>query len=110
WQNAMDIHVLQGEREMVQDCRSLARFRLSGIPALPAGMGRVEVKFSVDADGILSVSAKEETTGVEQTITVKPTHGLSEEEIEQMLLDSIEHAEDDIQARLLREQQVEAEA
>ncbi len=108
-QNAMDIHVLQGERELVQDCRSLARFRLSGIPALPAGMGRVEVKFQVDADGILSVSALEQTTGVTQTITVKPSHGLTDEEIEQMLLDSIENAEGDMQARLLAEQRVEAE-
>jgi molecular chaperone HscA len=107
-QNAMDIHVLQGERELVEDCRSLARFRLSGIPAMPAGMGRVEVKFQVDADGILAVSAKEQSTGVEQKITVKPTHGLTDEEIEQMLLDSIDHAEDDMQTRLLREQQVEA--
>jgi molecular chaperone HscA len=108
-QNAMDIHVLQGERELAEDCRSLARFRLSGIPALPAGMGRVEVKFQVDADGILAVTAKEQSTGVEQKITVKPTHGLTDEEIEQMLLDSIDHAEDDMQNRLLREQQVEAQ-
>jgi molecular chaperone HscA len=108
-QNAMDIHVVQGERELVEDCRSLARFRLTGIPPLPAGMGRVEVKFSVDADGILSVSAKELQTGVEQQITVKPSHGLTDEEIEQMLLDSIDHAEDDMQKRLLREQQVEAD-
>jgi molecular chaperone HscA len=107
-QNAMDIHVLQGERELAEDCRSLARFRLSGIPALPAGVGRVEVKFQVDADGILAVTAKEQSTGVEQKITVKPTHGLTDEEIEQMLLDSIDHAEDDMQTRLLREQQVEA--
>ncbi|MBK7858855.1 MAG: Fe-S protein assembly chaperone HscA [Archangiaceae bacterium] len=108
-QNAMDVHVLQGERELVEDCRSLARFRLTGIPAMPAGMGRVEVKFSVDADGILSVAAKEQSTGAEQHITVKPTHGLTDEEIEQMLLDSIDHAEDDMQKRLLREQQVEAQ-
>jgi molecular chaperone HscA len=108
-QNAMDIHVLQGERELVEDCRSLARFRLHGIPALPAGMGRVEVRFAIDADGILSVSAKEQSTGVEQKITVKPTHGLTDEEIEQMLLDSIDHAEDDMQKRLLREQQIEAQ-
>ncbi|MBL9037695.1 MAG: Fe-S protein assembly chaperone HscA, partial [Archangium sp.] len=107
-QTAMDIHVVQGEREMVADCRSLARFSLKGIPAMPAGMGRVEVKFAIDADGILSVTAKEQTTGTEQHVTVKPTHGLTDEEIEQMLLDSIEHAEDDVQRRLLVEQQVDA--
>jgi molecular chaperone HscA len=107
-QTAMDIHVVQGERELVQDCRSLARFRLSGIPPLGAGLGRVQVTFSIDADGILSVSAKELSTGVQQQITVKPSHGLTDEEIEQMLLDSIDHAEEDVQKRLLVEQQVEA--
>jgi len=107
-QTGMDMHVVQGERELVQDSRSLARFRLSGIPSMPAGMGRVQVTFSIDADGILSVKAKEQTTGVEQTITVKPSHGLSDEEVEQMLLDSIENGEADIQRRLLVEQQVEA--
>ncbi len=108
-QSGMDIHVVQGERELVADNRSLARFRLSGIPPLAAGMGRVQVTFRVDADGILSVAAKEETTGIEQQITVKPTHGLTDEEIEQMLLDSIDHAEDDIRRRLLAEQKVEAD-
>ncbi len=108
-QTGMDIHVVQGERELVADNRSLARFRLSGIPPMPAGMGRVEVKFQVDADGILSVSARELTTGISQEITVKPSHGLTDEEIERMLLDSIEHAEEDMRLRLLREQQVEAE-
>jgi len=108
-QNALDVHVVQGERELVTDNRSLAQFRLSGIPPLPAGIGRVEVRFEVNADGILSVSAKELSTGVSQAITVKPTHGLTDEEIERMLLDSIEHAEEDIQARQLREQQIEAE-
>ncbi len=108
-QNALDVHVVQGERELVADNRSLARFRLSGIPAMPAGLARVEVRFEVNADGILSVSAKELSSGVSQAITVKPTHGLTDEEVEQMLLDSIEHAEEDIQARQLREQQVEAE-
>jgi molecular chaperone HscA len=107
-QTGMDIHVVQGERELVQDNRSLARFRLTGIPPMAAGMGRVQVTFSIDADGILSVKAQELTTGVEQAITVKPTHGLSDEEVEQMLLDSIEHGEDDILKRLLVEQQVEA--
>jgi molecular chaperone HscA len=108
-QNALDVHVVQGERELVADCRSLARFRLSGIPPMPAGLARVEVRFEVNADGILSVSARELSTGVSQSITVKPTHGLTDEEIEQMLLDSIEHAEEDIAARQLREQQIEAE-
>jgi molecular chaperone HscA len=108
-QNALDVHVVQGERELVTDNRSLARFRLTGIPPMPAGMARVEVRFEVNADGILSVSAKEQSTGVSQAITVKPTHGLTDEEIEQMLLDSIEHAEADIHVRQLREQQVEAD-
>jgi molecular chaperone HscA len=107
-QTAMDIHVVQGERELVQDCRSLARFRLSGIPPKGAGMCRVQVTFKVDADGILSVAAKELSTGVEQEITVKPSHGLTDEEIEQMLLDSIDHADEDVHARLLVEQQIEA--
>ena len=108
-QNAIDIHVLQGERELVQDCRSLARFKLTDLPALAAGMARVEVRFEVNADGILSVSAREQSTGQTQSMTVKPSHGLTDEEVEQMLLDSIEHGEDDMHRRLLREQQVEAE-
>ncbi|WP_408889771.1 Fe-S protein assembly chaperone HscA [Myxococcus faecalis] len=108
-QTGLDVHVVQGERELVEDNRSLARFTLSGIPPLAAGMARVEVRFQVDADGILSVSAKEQSTGATQSITVKPSHGLTEDEIERMLLDSIEYAEDDIQARQLREQRVDAE-
>jgi len=108
-QTAMDIHVLQGERELVSDCRSLARFKLSGIPALASGMAKVEITFAIDADGILSVSARELSTGVEQSITVKPSHGLSDEEVEQMLLDSLEHAEEDVAARLLREERVEVQ-
>ncbi len=108
-QTGLDVHVLQGERELVEDCRSLSRFTLSGIPPLPAGMARVEVRFQVDADGILAVTAKEQSTGTTQSITVKPSHGLTDEEIEQMLLDSIDHAEDDVQVRQLREQRVEAE-
>jgi molecular chaperone HscA len=108
-QTAMDIHVLQGERELVQDCRSLARFKLSGIPPMAAGMGRVEVTFSLDADGILSVAARELTTGVEQSITVKPSHGLSDEEVERMLLESLDHAEEDVAERLLREERLEVQ-
>jgi len=108
-QTAMDIHVVQGERELASDCRSLARFRLDGIPPMPANMGRVQVTFSVDADGILSVSAKELTTGVEQSITVKPSHGLTEEEVERMLLESLEHAEEDVATRLLVEARIEAQ-
>ncbi|MFP2905834.1 Fe-S protein assembly chaperone HscA [Pyxidicoccus sp. 3LFB2] len=108
-QTGLDVHVVQGERELVEDNRSLARFTLSGIPPLAAGIARVEVRFQVDADGILSVSAKEQSTGAAQSITVKPSHGLTDEEIEQMLLDSIDHAEDDIQARQVREQRVDAE-
>jgi len=108
-QTGMDIHVLQGERELVPDNRSLAKFTLSGIPALPAGLARVAVMFQVDADGILSVTAREQLTGVSQTITVKPSHGLTDEEIERMLLASIEHAEEDVQARLLIDNRVEAQ-
>ncbi|HUJ27770.1 MAG TPA: Fe-S protein assembly chaperone HscA [Myxococcales bacterium] len=108
-QSGMDIHVVQGERELVQDCRSLARFTLGGIPPLPAGLARVAVTFQVDADGILSVTAREQLTGVSQSITVKPSHGLTDEEIERMLLASIEHAEEDVQARMLIDNRVEAQ-
>jgi molecular chaperone HscA len=108
-QTGMDIHVLQGERELVPDNRSLAKFTLGGIPPLPAGLARVAVTFQVDADGILSVTAREQFTGVSQTITVKPSHGLTDEEIERMLLASIEHAEEDVQARLLIDNRVEAQ-
>jgi molecular chaperone HscA len=108
-QTGMDIHVLQGERELVQDNRSLAKFTLSGIPPLPAGLARVAVTFQVDADGILSVTAREQLTGVSQSITVKPSHGLTEEEIERMLLASIENAEQDMQARLLIDNRVESQ-
>jgi molecular chaperone HscA len=108
-QTGMDFHVLQGERELVKDCRSLARFKLSGIPPMAAGLGRVELSFAIDADGILSVSAKEETTGKQQSVTVKPSHGLTEDEMEQMLLDSLENAEQDVAERLLREERVEVE-
>src|SRR5262245_57581762 len=109
-QTAVDIHVLQGERELVADNRSLARFKLRGIPPMPAGLPRVQVQFQIDANGILSVTAREERTDVEQTIEVKPSYGLTDEEVERMLLDSFEHAEADVAARLLIEARNEAES
>ena len=109
-QTAVDMHVLQGEREMASDCRSLARFRLRGIPPMPAGLARIEVVFQIDANGILSVGAKELKTGVEQAIEVKPSYGLADEEVEQMLIDSFEHAEADFEARLLIEARNEGES
>ena len=108
-QSAVDIHVVQGERELVGDTRSLARFKLTGIPRLPAGVPRVKVTFMVDSDGILTVSAREDFTGVEASIEVLPSYGLSEDEIEQMLDDAIENAETDVDKRLLIESTVEAE-
>jgi molecular chaperone HscA len=107
-QTAMAIHVVQGERELVSDCRSLARFELRGIPPMAAGAARIRVTFQVDADGLLSVSARETTSGVEAAVTVKPSYGLTDEEVARMLQESIGAAETDMQARALREQQVEA--
>ena len=109
-QTAVDVHVLQGERELADDCRSLARFKLRGIPPMPAGLPRIEVGFQIDANGILSVAARELRTGIEQTIEVKPSYGLTEGEVERMLIESFEHAEADFEARLLIEARNEAES
>ncbi len=108
-QTAVDVHVLQGERELAVDCRSLAQFKLRGIPPMPAGLPRIEVQFQIDANGILSVAARELRTGIEQTIEVKPSYGLTEGEVERMLIESFEHAEADFAARLLIEARNEAE-
>jgi molecular chaperone HscA len=107
-QTGIVLHVVQGEREMVGQCRSLARFELKGIPPMTAGAARIRVTFAVDADGLLTVSARETTTGVEQKIEVKPSYGLGESEMAAMLRDSLEHAREDMDARLLAESRVEA--
>src|SRR4030081_3940514 len=108
-QTAVDIHVLQGERELVADNRSLARFKLRGIPAMPAGMPRVQVQFQIDANGILSVTAREVRTDLEPRIEGKRSYGLTDEQVERMLLDSFEHAEADFAARLIIDARNEAE-
>ena len=107
-QTAMSVHVVQGERELVEDCRSLARFTLRGIPAMSAGAAHIRVTYQVDADGLLSVTAMEKSTGVQSSIQVKPSYGLTDEEIATMLKASMENAKQDIDARLLAEQRVEA--
>jgi molecular chaperone HscA len=107
-QTGFEIHVVQGEREMVADDRSLARFTLKGIPPMPAGMARLEVSFQVDADGLLSVHAHELTTGIEQKVSVKPSYGLDDAAVEKMLLDALDHGEEDLAARRLAEARVDA--
>jgi Fe-S protein assembly chaperone HscA len=108
-QTGIDVHVLQGEREMAADCRSLAKFTLKGIPPQPAGLPRIEVRFLIDANGILTVRAQDQRTGQEQSIEVKPSYGLNDEQIEKMLMDSMEFAEEDIRKRQLIEARNEAE-
>ena len=108
-QTALAVHIVQGERELVSDCRSLARFELRGIPPMAAGAARIRVTYQVDADGLLSVSARELRSGVEAAIAVKPSYGLADDQIAQMLNASFQSADVDMKARALREEQVDAE-
>ncbi len=107
-QTGFVVHVVQGERELAADCRSLAQFILKGIPPMQAGMAKLEISFDVDADGLLNVHAKEETTGIEQTVSVKPSYGLDDDAVEKMLLDALEYGEEDLMKRRLAENRVEA--
>jgi molecular chaperone HscA len=108
-QTGFELHVVQGERELAADCRSLARFSLKGVPPLPAGMARLEVELHVDENGLLSVTAREVNTKKEQRVEVRPSHGLSDEEVERMLIDALDHGEEDLETRRLADARVEAE-
>ncbi|MEI7895125.1 MAG: Fe-S protein assembly chaperone HscA, partial [Myxococcales bacterium] len=107
-QTGFEIHVVQGEREMVRDARSLARFTLKGIPPMPAGLAKLEVTFRVDADGLLSVEAREQTTGIAQRVQVKPSYGLDDQAVEKMLLEALDHGEEDLVERQLAQNRIEA--
>jgi molecular chaperone HscA len=107
-QTGFELHVVQGERELAKDCRSLARFTLRGVPPLPAGQARLEVSFQVDENSLLKVHARELSTGIEQHVEVKPSYGLSDEQVEQMLIDALDHGEEDFEGRRLAEGRVEA--
>ena len=108
-QTGFEIHVVQGERELASDCRSLARFKITGIPPMPAGLARLEIEFSVDENNLLHVSARESTTGVEQSINVTPSYGITDDEIEDMLIAALDHGEEDLAARRLADARVEGE-
>ncbi|MBV1931074.1 MAG: Hsp70 family protein, partial [Porticoccaceae bacterium] len=108
-QTALAVHIVQGERELAEDCRSLARFELKGLPPMAAGAAKIRITYQVDADGLLNVTATELTSGTQARIEVKPSYGLDDGEIGKMLQESIDHANDDVRLRALREQQVEAD-
>ena len=108
-QTGFELHVVQGERELAADCRSLARFKLRGIPPMPAGMARLEIEFNVDENSLLKVSARETTTGITQEVAVQPSYGLSDEDVERMLIDALDHGEEDFEKRRLVDAKVEAE-
>ncbi len=109
-QTGVDINVYQGERELTKDCRLLGKFQLRGIPPMPAQLAQVDVTFLVDADGLLTVTAREQRSGQEMTVTVQPAHGLSPEEVERLVLESVDHAQEDFRARLLIELRNKADA